>query len=83
MVCFPGCHGREGREEGKKERDFGQGLGRKEEDMSVGEATKSTSAGDCGYIRESATVPGRSPCISGTSGSFTSSRVVPTGGLTM
>ena len=36
MACFPGCHGGEGREQGKEER-----LGRKEEDMSVGELTKS------------------------------------------
>ena len=34
-ICFPGCHGGEGREEGKKEGEFGGGLGRKEEDMSV------------------------------------------------
>ena len=42
MVCFPGCHGGAGREEGKKEGECGEDLGRKEEDMSVGESTKST-----------------------------------------
>ena len=35
MVCFPGCIGGAGRE---KEEECGEG---KEEDMSVGEATKS------------------------------------------
>ena len=38
-ICFSGCHGGEGREEGL---GLGEGLGRKEEDMCVGESTKST-----------------------------------------
>ena len=38
MVCFPDCHGGEGREEGK-ESEFREGL---EEDMSVGGSTKYT-----------------------------------------
>ena len=42
MVCFPGCHGGEGREEGVNEGEVGEGLGRREEDTSVGESTKST-----------------------------------------
>ena len=42
MLCFPGCHGGEGREEGNKEGEVGEGSGRREEDMSVGESTKST-----------------------------------------
>ena len=36
MFFFPGCHGGEGREEGK------EGSGKMDEDMSVGESTKST-----------------------------------------
>ena len=42
MVCFQGCHGGAGREEGKKEGECEEGLGRKEEDISVGEATMCT-----------------------------------------
>ena len=47
VVCFPGYHGGEGRKEGKTEGECGEGLWRKEEDMSVGESTKSTV---CIYI---------------------------------
>ena len=40
MVCFTGCHGGEGREEGKEEGELGDSrLGSKEEDMFVGEST--------------------------------------------
>ena len=39
VVCFPDYHGREVKEELRKEGEFGEEL---EEDMSVGESTKST-----------------------------------------
>ena len=39
---FPGCHGGEGREEGKEEGQVEECLERKEENMCVGESTKST-----------------------------------------
>ena len=42
MVCFPGCHGGEGREEGKEEGQGGEGVGRKEANMSVGKSAKAT-----------------------------------------
>ena len=42
VVCFPGCHGEEEREEGQEEGGFEERVGRKEEYMSVGESTEST-----------------------------------------
>ena len=39
---FPGCSGGEGREEGREEGEFGEGSGRKEEAMCVGESTTAT-----------------------------------------
>ena len=50
VVCFPGCHGGAGREEGKKEGECGEDFGRKEEDMSVGESTKSTVQVDAARV---------------------------------
>ena len=41
-VFFPGCHGGDGREEGREEVEFRERSGRKEEVMSVGESTTST-----------------------------------------
>ena len=39
MTAFPGCHGGEGREEGKEEGELGERFGSKEEDMFVAEST--------------------------------------------
>ena len=50
MICFTGCYGGEGREEGKKE---GECRGGKEEDMSVGESTKSTVPVDVEFLQKS------------------------------
>ena len=48
-ICFPGCRGGEGREEGL---GLGEGLGRKEEDMSVGESIKSTLHVDVEFLQK-------------------------------
>ena len=52
MVCFPGCHGGEGQAEGKKVGDVGEGLGKEEEDMSVGESTKSPVHVDAEFLQK-------------------------------
>ena len=51
MVCFPGCHGEEGREEGE-EGEFGEGLRRRQVDMSVGESTKSPVHVDAEFLQK-------------------------------
>ena len=50
-ILFSGCYGTraEGREEGL---GLGEGLGRKEEDMSVGELTKSTVHVDAEFLQK-------------------------------
>ena len=42
LCFFTGCHDVEGRGEEREEREFGEGSGRKEEAISVGEWTTST-----------------------------------------
>ena len=58
MVCFPGFHGGERREEGKEQGEVGEGLGKMEEDMSVGELIKSTVHVDAEFCNARISRPG-------------------------